>query len=196
MQHGPLRSVPWIRGVVRKVAHCYAERSNKRPFLVAAITGGVVCGASDTFAQYVTRPEQEFTWDKRRTLSLVAFGTIWYGGPCKALYLGYERFIGASTALRAGITTLIDVGLHTPFALLPSFYLITGLLQGNSMEQISAKMQREWRFASCGMACFWIPVCALNFFFVPQHSRILAVTSAGFVNKTWLSWHSNCALRI
>lgn len=152
-----------------------------------------MCSGADVFAQCLTTRDEKgrFKWDKRRTLSMMAFGSVWYGGPVKALYLGYARFIGEGTMRAALTTAATDCSLHTPFLLLPAFYFSTGLLQGMSINQIKEKMQKEWFAASTGMVSFWLPVCTANFFFVPQHSRILFVGCFNFVNKTWLSWHSN-----
>jgi len=180
-----------IRGFVRKVAHGYAKQSTERPFLVAAITGGSTLSFADIFAQYVTRSEEKFSWNKSRTLGMLVFGTIWYGGPCKALYFGYDRFIGTGTALRAVYTSAIDCCLHTPFLLLPNYYLITGLIQGLSIKQIKGKLTGEWVTAASGMGAFWSPTMIINFLLVPQHSRTLFVGVASIVSGTWLSWHSN-----
>ena len=86
---------------------------------------------------------------------------------------------------------LIDVYVHTPLLLIPSFYMITCLVRGRSLQQTIAQLRREWREASFGSALFWTPLCLINFLLVPQHSRVVFVAVFSFVHKTWLSWPSN-----
>ena len=80
---------------------------------------------------------------------------------------------------------------HSPLLLVPSFYLITGHVKGQSLSATLAQLRDEWLTASFGTAVIWTPVCVLNFRFVPQHSRILVVSVVSFVHKTWMSWLSN-----
>lgn len=175
----------------KRLAQQYAAKSNERPYLVAAMTGGVACFGADVFAQYVTRESKKFSWDQRRSIGMATFGTIWYGGPLKLLYMGYARLFGEGTLRAAAMTASFDACIHTPFLLLPNYYLITGLVKGKSLEQIKGELQKDWFEASTGMAFFWLPVCTANFLFVPQHSRVLFLGITNFVNKTFLSWLSN-----
>jgi len=107
----------------------------------------------------------------------------------KFLYLAYDRFFGVGKAWQVVSKKLIvDVCLHTPLALIPSFYIITGLLRGDSLEASINHLKSCWLTASFGCLFFWLPVCTLNFAFVPQHSRILAVNVGNFFNKSFLSY--------
>ena len=83
--------------------------------------------------------------------------------------------------------------LHTPLLLIPSFYLITMMARGSTAADTVARLRREWRTASFGSALFWTPLCLVNFWLVPQHSRIVVVAVFSFLHKTWLSWLSNRA---
>ena len=86
---------------------------------------------------------------------------------------------------------LVDVYLHGTLLLVPSFYVITGTIKGQSLQQVAQQYRAEWFTASFGTAMYWTPLCTLNFLFVPQHSRILVVAVLSFVHKTWMSWLSN-----
>ena len=85
----------------------------------------------------------------------------------------------------------LDVYIHVPFLLVPSFYLITGKVKGQGADESLTQMRDEWLTASLGSALVWTPVCLFNFRYVPQHSRILVVSVVSFVHKTWMSWLSN-----
>ena len=83
------------------------------------------------------------------------------------------------------------VYIHGALLLVPNYYMITGLVKGQSLEQIATQLRAEWFNAAFGTCFFWTPLCALNFRFVPQHSQILFVSVFSFLHKTWMSWLSN-----
>jgi len=161
--------------------------------LIAGATAGVMCTGADVFAQYVTAKftDKPFLWDKRRTLGMGVFGMVWYGGPMKALYLMYDRVIGVGSLKQAALTACIDIFGHTWFFLVPCFYFITGIIRGKTPDAIQKQLKEEWWGGCKGMAAFWLPTCTVNFFFVPQHSRVLFICVCNFANKTWLSWYTN-----
>mmetsp|Transcript_32355 Transcript_32355/g.78552 ORF Transcript_32355/g.78552 Transcript_32355/m.78552 type:complete len:193 (+) Transcript_32355:213-791(+) len=143
----------------------------------------VCCGA---------RADKRSGIDWARTAGLAVFGAWHYGGPAKFIYLWYDRVFGKALTLRtAAYKTAIDVYVHSPFLLLPSFYLITGAVKGQSLSKSVEQLRREWYQAAFGTALFWTPVCWGNFLYVPQHSRILVVSVFSFIHKTWMSWLSN-----
>lgn len=108
--------------------------------------------------------------------------------------------------------------MNTPFHLIPSFYIFTGILKQHPNVQVSAPvdamalpagssrtvdpdasvvsivkheiehLKNDWLEASFGSAIFWTPLVYANFKFVPQHSRIMTIVTASFLHKTWLSW--------
>jgi hypothetical protein len=172
---------------LRRVGSLYARQSEQNPHIVASLTAGGILASADITAQWITGVEK---WDSDRTLSLTAFGLIYYGGPCKWLYLRYDQFIGPG---RPMLTMFVDVYLHTPFMLIPSFYLITGTLKGQSLSLTASQLRNEWLEASFGSALYWTPMQIVCFNSIPQHSRIAYITSASFFHKAWLSWVSNRA---
>eukprot|EP00808_Paulinella_micropora_P024523 g71496.t1 len=170
------------------LAQRYRSFSARRPHTVAAFTSSAILSFADISAQMIVHPpSQGESFDWNRTLAVGVFGFVYYGGPCKWLYLRYERWFPK----RPLITTLVDVGVHTPFLLLPSFYAITGSIKGSSGSEIVAQFKREWFEASTGSFMFWFPLCAFNFSMVPLQFRILTVSVASFLHKTWLSALSN-----
>jgi len=64
-------------------------------------------------------------------------------GPCKALYLMYDRAFGTSPTLRtAALKMAADVYVHSPLLLVPSFYAITGAAKGQTPAQIAEQVAR------------------------------------------------------
>jgi len=166
----------------------YASFSIRRPFLAAAFTAGSILTGADLFSQSLecSFGGKPFEYDLRRTMSLAAFGFLYYGGPVKLLYLMYDKFFRT-----AAMKVMFDVGVHTPFMLIPMFYGITCTVKGKPMSETWKQLKEEWKEASLGSIGFWLPTCFVNFALVPQHSRILVISVMSFFHKTWLSWVSN-----
>mmetsp|Transcript_20011 Transcript_20011/g.35715 ORF Transcript_20011/g.35715 Transcript_20011/m.35715 type:complete len:204 (+) Transcript_20011:144-755(+) len=174
-----------ILSVFRRLGSKYAAISNKSPYFTASISAGCILCAADITAQKLSGKSK---WDKNRTLSLALFGVFYYGFPCKAIYLKYDRILGGNKPV---LTMLIDTYFHTPLILIPSFYAFTGTIKGQDMEEWSNRLWNEWVTASFGSAAYWTPVQILCFRYVPQHSRIAFVACMSFFHKAWLSWLSN-----
>ncbi|EGB02066.1 peroxisomal membrane protein [Aureococcus anophagefferens] len=185
-----LRSLPThALASLRAFPSHYARFSQRRPHVAAAATAGGVMAASDVTCQSLTRDDGV---DAGRTLALATFGFFHYGVTAKTLYLWYDRILGKTPTVRNAMTKMVlDVYVHTPLLLIPTFYAITCSLRGRSVDETASQLRREWWDASFGSAVFWTPLCLLNFLYVPQHSRIAAISVGSFVHKTWLSWLSN-----
>eukprot|EP00747_Dinoflagellata_sp_TGD_P222603 gnl/TRDRNA2_/TRDRNA2_94307_c0_seq1.p1 gnl/TRDRNA2_/TRDRNA2_94307_c0~~gnl/TRDRNA2_/TRDRNA2_94307_c0_seq1.p1 ORF type:complete len:200 (-),score=24.56 gnl/TRDRNA2_/TRDRNA2_94307_c0_seq1:258-857(-) len=181
-----------LRRELLRIGECYARLSTQRPHLVAAATASSIITAADLTCQAVLQPDQDHGVDWVRTVAQGTFAAWHYGGPAKALYFWYDRIFGVLPTMRtAALSTFFDVYVHSPFLLVPSFYLITGTIKGNNIEQCMLQLQQEWFTASFGTAVFWTPLCLLNFRYVPQHFRILTVAIGTFFFQTWMSWLSN-----
>jgi len=177
-----------VSGLIKRVSSAYARFSTKRPYVAAGMTAGSILMSADVFAQRLESASRNthHCHDYRRTVALASFGFFYYGGPCKFFYLLYDKLF-TSVALKVAV----DACVHTPFILVPSFYVTTLTIKGKSKDQMLKQLKDEWVEASVGSLAFWGPVCTVNFMFVPQHSRVLVVSMMGFFHKTWLSWVSN-----
>lgn len=175
-----------------RVGSTYAGVSTSHPHTIAGLSAaGVVCSA-DLTCQLAFQRSADGSIDWPRTIGLTVFAAWHYGGPAKFLYLTYDRLLGTAPHMQVAVKKMLcDVYVHTPFLLIPSFYAITGAFKGQSLTGSVAQLKAEWFEASFGSALFWTPICAFNFRYIPQHSRILTVSVASFVHKTWLSYLSN-----
>ena len=55
--------------------------------------------------------------------------------------------------------TALDCWVHTPFVLVPTFYVTTGLLRGKSLQQdILPRLKDEFWVAGFGQMFYWTPV--------------------------------------
>ena len=179
---------------IERAGTAYAASSTRYPHTVAGLSASGVIGTADIACQTLFQRKEGGGLDWRRTLGLTIFGGWHYGGPAKLFYLSYDKIFGVAPHLRvAAMKMVVDVYGHTPFILIPSFYIITGAFKGQTLEQSVAQLRVEWWEASFGSALFWTPICLANFRFTPQHSRILTVSCASFLHKTWFSYLSNRA---
>jgi hypothetical protein len=178
--------------MVKAWARLYKVISTKHPRVVAGLTASCVLSSADATCQAVLQPPIDGQYDVRRTAGLALFGFIWYGGPCKSLYLLFDKVLGTvPTARNVVLQTFIDCYIHTPFALVPAFYYITNAVKGKPIDETTEQLKREWLTASFGSAIFWTPAQIVNFWLIPQHSKILYVAWLSFAHKTWLSWLAN-----
>ena len=174
------------------VGELYASTSTRHPHAVAGATACAVMTTADLVVQSTLQRDASRGVDWDRTRAIAVFAGWHYGVPAKFLYLWYDRFFGVAPTLRTAASKMaVDVYVHGSMLLTPSFYLITGKLKGQSVEQIANQYRGEWFVATFGSAAYWTPLCTLNFLFVPQHSRILVIAMLSFVHKTWLSWLTN-----
>ena len=181
---------------LQRVGAAYASVSTERPHAVAGLTASGIISSADVTCQLLFQRDAAKGLDWQRTLSLTAFAAWHYGAPAKYLYLTYDKVLGRtaySASAAAALKMGFDVYVHSPLLLVPSFYLITGTVKGQTLAQTLAQLRNEWLEASFGTAVFWTPLCYLNFRLVPQHSRILFVSVGSFLHKTWLSHLSNRA---
>ena len=111
--------------------------------------------------------------------------------PNKWLYLWLDRFFGAATLKSSLQKVFVDVYLQGTVFMLPTFYLWTGAMKGQSLQQSAAQYRSEAFDATIGTAGYWTPLMFANFQYVPQHSRVFMVACLSFIHKTWLSWLSN-----
>jgi hypothetical protein len=183
-----------MRLLARRAVEVYASTSTRYPHAVAGASACGVMTSADITCQLMLQPDPNGSLDWQRALGISVFAGWHYGVPAKFLYLWYDRFFGVAPTLRTAVTKmLVDVYLHGAILLVPSFYVITGTVKGQSLQEVAQQYRSEWFTATFGTAAYWTPLCILNFRYVPQHSRILVVAALSFVHKTWMSWLSNRA---
>lgn len=128
---------------LRALGSGYATLATQHPLAASAATAGGILCAADLTCQSVLEREKPGT-DARRTAALTVFGAWHYGVPAKLLYLAYDRILGTTPTLANSIAKmLIDVYLHTPLLVIPSFYFITFAIRGRSMRNTAVQLKRE-----------------------------------------------------
>jgi len=184
--------------VPRFIGQKYARFSDAWPHTSAGLTAFFILGSADITAQFLERRygNRAGGWNARRTLSLVSFGVFYYGGPCKFFYLRYPAFFDrmipkSPKPVKKMAAAFVDCGIVTPLLLLPSFYLITMSIKGESLAKIWHRYRTDFVEVTLGTFVYWFPIVTTNFYFIPQHSQILVIVVGSFIHKCWLSWVSN-----
>ena len=175
-----------------KMIHLYSAQLASKPLRTNVITAGLLALGSDIICQAVL--EQKKHLDLRRTLAITAFGAFYNGGICTLVYPLYFKVLPMAlrqTSLRRGLgTTLLDNGIHTPMFYIPTFFLSTGMLQGDSLAKSVETMKAGYLEAIKYTWAMWIPFQYLNFSVVPPKLRVLFLSSGCFFYTCGLDYFS------
>ena len=144
-------------------------------------------------------PIDQHTFDPRRLASLTFFGGVYIGGFLHFVYKGYPLVVqGASRCFPLLPSTLrqqlLDKGstahtlgcacidnVHNGAIYLPAFFFGAGLLQGDSLREVSDTARREWPEAYGWCTAFWLPFTWVNFSMVLPVHRVNAMATANLV---------------
>jgi hypothetical protein len=209
-----------ISSPFRFAARGWSSFSARSPYSASILTGGTILCCSDVTAQWITqwamsrehRRPLHFQWDRRRTLALSTFGALYFGLVCKRVYHLYDyvflklnnrRWMAHRRDSRcarpwngkqiATYKSLVDCCVHMPLGIMPAFFGITGLIKGQSVEEIVAQFRAEWLTASLTSCVYWIPLMIFQFLFVPVGARTFYISIVSFFQKVALSWYTNRA---
>jgi hypothetical protein len=182
---------PQSRQKISFMMYRWDQLCRKKPYLVAGRSSCFFLVVGDIMAQSLTAPP-EAEWDVRRSIAMASWGLLWYGGPQQYFWVRlYPRVIGRGTPKLALTTAFADSVVNQMVAYVPCFYMLTGIIKGQTLAESFEQLKREYWSACLGQASFWAPLQYMNFRYVPIHRQTFVVSIANVVNKTWLSWLSN-----
>ena len=161
--------------------------------LKANIGSGAVLGLlGDAVCQKLV--ERKPTMDWQRALSLVVFGAVYNGAICTVVYPHYMRLLPKwfhKSPLRQGVgSTIIDNGIHSPFFYVPTFFIMTDMIQGRSFVQALDTLREG--YAECMITTWsvWVPLQFVNFGFVPPHFRPLVLCAGCLIYTVQIDYIS------
>jgi protein Mpv17 len=170
----------------RQLFQHYNKLLTTHPLRTNVATGGLLAGVSDIICQTLVEAtdDDEQSFSIRRTLSIAAFGAGYNGGICTVIYPLYTRLLPswfAQTTMRTGLgSTIIDNCIHSPVFYVPTFFITTGMLQGDSLETSVATLTHGYWETMRMTWLMWVPLQSINFSIVPPRMRVLVLSSGCF----------------
>lgn len=151
----------------------------RHPIRMNVLTGGCLAGAADIVCQKWVEDVESI--DLRRLGALTAFGCAYTGGACIYIYRSYNYIVPLTSPHRAFYKTVIDNFVHCPLIYTPTFYITTGIMQGQNFEQ--AREELVSRYWETTIACwlFWVPVMWGNFSLLPANMVVLSMQCSNLV---------------
>lgn len=157
----------------------------RHPLLVSVIGNTVKTASADIITQKYLENKKEL--DLQRLTVFTSFGCLYLGG--WQHYLFNNLFVKCQNVMtlakfkpvyQSAILTFLDLGVHTPLMYYPSFYLIKGSLENQSVNTVVKTYNENIKNDLIAMWKVWFPAQMINFTFVPLHLRMPFITSVSF----------------
>merc|ERR1712107_393743 len=170
----------------------------RRPWIANASSAAVLGIGGDVMCQFGF--EEKTTLDTKRCAILTGFVAWYHGILCQYVYGSYDLLrrrlpaFACSSLLRVGIWKAgVDCLVHLPSLYVPSFYMWTGVLEGRGVHESWETLRSEWWEGCTSCLIFWGPVDVLMFSVIPQHFRIVFMSTGCLV---WNGYLSYCAGKV
>jgi len=132
--------------------------------------------------------------DIQRTLVMTMFTALYGGGIYAYMFRYYDRtFTAARFGHRGALCAKVafDNMVHTPFIYFPTFYGATGIMKGQSMQEIWENVNRTFLYSNLVSCSFWVPATTVLFAFVPLRLQVVFNNTANLCWSNILSTISN-----
>mmetsp|Transcript_31626 Transcript_31626/g.104818 ORF Transcript_31626/g.104818 Transcript_31626/m.104818 type:complete len:234 (-) Transcript_31626:147-848(-) len=122
--------------------------------------------------------------DLRRAASIGAFGFFYSGGLGRLVYQKFDATFGTKATMQVVAKKVAaDALLHGPILYVPAFYMITGLLQGKSLEESFVRLRAMYCDTVTTYLMIWPAAMFGLFWAVPEARRIVTLACLAFVEK-------------
>lgn len=173
----PVRTQSGVSTVFRKIVKVCAVRSTSK----AALQCCLISGTADVAVQLMSTSAQEFNYV--RTISFMLFGQLYCGAFQPTVYRRFDRwFRGLKRKL------LAEFLVYMPLVYIPSFYMITGMLQGLGWAGSFAKLCALWSTAIQSEYKIWLIPMIVYFRWVPERYRVLYLSVLGLIERITFSF--------
>lgn len=180
-----------------RLAYCLkppGAEGTKRPslesFLRSAAQAGSIAAAADLTIQLMASKKKRMTdVDLKRTASFFAFNFGYVGFFQRLVYLRFDIWFGVQNTMQAiGLKVAADTLIHGPFVYIPSFYLVTGFLQGFGFKGSWDRFRAQYADTMKAFLTIWFVPMIFFFRYVPDSHRVLFLSSCGYLEKAIYSW--------
>ena len=116
----------------------YSQLQSASPYTTNFFTGGFLGASGDVICQTFLSDSPDSPYDLQRLLAMSTFGAFYSGAFSTLVYRSYSRLpaVLIDSKMKMGIScSLIDNFVHVPVLYTPAFYLVTGLMQGLTVEE-------------------------------------------------------------
>jgi protein Mpv17 len=157
----------------------------RQPLLVSLVGNTVKTASADIITQKYLENKDEL--DLRRLSVFTSFGLVYLGG--WQHYLFNNLFVRCEKIMTLAkykpisqsiILTFLDLGVHTPLMYYPSFYMIKGSLEKQSVNNVIETYNENIKNDMIAMWKVWFPAQMINFMFCPIHLRMPFITTVSF----------------
>ncbi|KAL4334437.1 hypothetical protein GQ457_07G024990 [Hibiscus cannabinus] len=162
----------------------YLGKLESNPVITKAITTSIIFAAADFTSQMITSSSG---YDSIRTLRMAGYGLLLLG-PSQHLWF---NFLSTALPKRDMLTTFKKIFLgQAVFGPMTTsvFFSYNAVLQGESAEEIAARLKRDLLPTLINGAMFW-PTCDfVTYKFVPVHLQPLMNSSCAYVWTIYLTY--------
>jgi len=160
----------------------YRRFSRSHPKTANATVGAFCAFVGDAIAQKMQADEETFVFDWKRSAKFTAFNFVWMGGPLRSYCALLDRSrVSGMTKLAA--TSII----FNPFIYMPGYYFGLGVLRGETLTEISSKMEEEAPTTLVRCTAFWTPASAVQYSMVPAALQIPFLAAMSIVWSVMLA---------
>ncbi|KAF9925362.1 Protein required for ethanol metabolism [Linnemannia zychae] len=175
----------------------YSRALANYPLTTQALSTGTLFGSGDLIAQFLIENKSSKSiadWDKARTARMFVFGTAFAGPVLHNWYKFLDKNIHLSTPVKSLFARVgVDQIFFAP-CFIASFFVGQGLLAGENLETIRARMNKGYLGALKSNYIVWPAVQLANFWLVPLQHRLMVVNTFALGWNTYLS-HVNQSTR-
>lgn len=166
----------------------YLSNLESRPLLTKSITTSLIFAAADFTSQMIASSSGSF--DSIRTLRMAVYGLMLLG-PAQHVWF---NFLSRILPKRDIVTTLKKILMGQVFfgpTSTSAFFTYNAVLQGESGEEVAARLKRDLVPTLVNGAIFW-PCCDfVTFRFIPVHLQPLMNSSCAYVWTIYLTYMAN-----
>jgi hypothetical protein len=150
----------------------------------SAVKASCLAGSADLIVQATTnQPQSIGDLNLRRSLSFAIFG-FFYGGVFQSfVYRGYDVCFGSGNSVRVvAVKMAADFCVHGPLVYIPSFYMVTGMIQGLGWSGAGVKLKEKYYDTVWAYFAIW-PCPMIGCFCMPANMRIVTIAVFAFIEK-------------
>ena len=157
----------------------------RHPLLVSLVGNTIKTASADIITQKYLENKKEL--DLQRLSVFTSFGLVYLGGWQHFLF--NKLFVRCENIMtlakykpisKSVILTFLDLGVHTPLMYYPSFYMIKGYLEKQTVNNVIETYNENIKTDLITMWRLWFPAQIINFTFIPIHFRMPFITSVSF----------------